>query len=56
MYICIGKEINMELSNNQLIDINGGGYSKYAIYIVIGGAITFLIGVIDGFLRPLKCN
>mgnify|MGYP002523847071 CR=1 FL=1 len=41
----------MELSKNQLVEINGGGYSKYAIYIVVGGAITFIIGVIDGYLR-----
>lgn len=41
------------LSNYELNNISGGGYGWY---LVLGGAITFLIGVIDGYLRPLKCN
>ena len=53
MYICIRKEIKMELSKNELVDITGGAF-KYGIAIGIGAVITFLIGVIDGYLRPLK--
>ncbi len=45
----------MELSKNELIDIYGGGI-KYGIYIGLGALITFIIGVVDGYLRPLKCN
>jgi hypothetical protein len=46
----------MELSKNELVTINGGSKSNYVIYIALGGLITFVIGFIDGFLRPLKCN
>ena len=45
----------MELSKIELANIYGGGF-KYGIAIAIGAAITFIIGVIDGYLRPLKCN
>ena len=45
----------MELSKNELITINGGKI-KIGIAIGVASAITFLIGLIDGFLRPLKCN
>ena len=45
----------MELSKNELITIDGGK-ANYGLYIAIAGAVTFIIGVIDGFLRPLKCN
>lgn len=41
----------MELSNTELTNITGGGVTKW---IIIGGAIAFAIGFIDGFLRPLK--
>lgn len=43
----------MILTDNELYSINGGGYS---FYVIVGAAITFLIGVVDGYLRPLKCN
>ena len=42
-----------ELNNDQLCDIRGGGIS-FGLAIFAG--ITFLIGVIDGYVRPLKCN
>ena len=35
--------------------IEGGGISIGAI-VGIATGITFLIGVIDGIVRPLKCN
>ena len=41
----------MELSNTELANINGGGIGKW---ILIAGAASFIIGFIDGFLRPLK--
>ena len=43
-----------ELSVKEMHDINGG--SKGVIGIAIVAGITFLIGVIDGFVRPLRCN
>ena len=45
----------MELSRKELNNISGGGVIKAKMY-VFGGMITFIIGILDGFLRPLKCN
>lgn len=42
----------MELKNEELQEVVGGGIGKW---VAIGGLITFLVGVIDGFLRPFKC-
>lgn len=44
----------MELSKQELFSITGG-ITTWAIIGIIGLAI-FLIGTIDGFTRPLKCN
>jgi len=49
----------MILSNNELKNITGGGQiNAYVLSILaaVGGAVTFLIGFVDGFFRPLKCN
>lgn len=32
-----------------------GGIAVWGVMGIIGG-ITFIIGVLDGFIRPLKCN
>lgn len=42
-----------ELNDNELKAINGGGIGAW---LLIGGGIVFLIGVIDGYVRPLACN
>ncbi len=42
-----------ELSKKELKKINGGGIG---LGFLIGGGLVFLIGVVDGFVRPLKCN
>lgn len=44
-----------EISNSELKCIDGGGVNIGAI-VGIAAGITFLIGVIDGIVRPLKCN
>ncbi len=49
------KEKIMVLENKELMSISGGGF-KYGIAAIVGGIITFLIGVVDGYLRPLSCN
>ncbi len=47
----------MVLENKELIDINGGGTGKKIGFGIFFAALgSFLVGVIDGFLRPLKCN
>ena len=42
------------LTKDELLAIQGG-ISAWLVMGIIGG-ITFIIGVIDGFIRPLKCN
>lgn len=43
------------LNDKELMSINGGGINIGAI-VGIAAGITFLIGLIDGIIRPLKCN
>ena len=43
------------MSDSKLYSIRGGK-AKYSILAIVGGLITFLIGVVDGFIRPTKCN
>ena len=45
----------IEISNNELKQINGGSFNV-GIAIAIAAGITFIVGVIDGIVRPLKCN
>ena len=45
----------IKIDNNELKNINGGGLSLGA-WLAIASAVTFIIGVIDGYVRPLKCN
>lgn len=43
-----------ELDSSEEMSIYGG-VSPWVI-AGIGAGLVFLIGVIDGFVRPLKCN
>lgn len=43
----------MKLQDAELKQIEGGGWG---LALLIGAGIVFLIGVIDGYVRPLKCN
>ena len=43
-----------ELIDNELMTVNGG--FNVWLGIAIGAGVTFLLGVIDGYVRPLKCN
>ncbi len=43
-----------ELTDKQLINVVGGIGVWGMVSIV--GIVVFLIGIIDGFVRPLKCN
>lgn len=40
---------------SELYEIKGG-VAKWIIGLGIGSIVTFLIGVVDGYLRPLSCN
>ncbi len=43
------------IKEEELLQVAGGGIGK-GILVAIGAIGIFLIGVVDGFLRPLKCN
>ena len=45
----------IELTNVELQKINGGGFGWAALFGIISGGI-FLIGVLDGYLRPYACR
>jgi len=42
-----------EITKNELKQIKGGGVG---VGILIAAGVVFIIGVIDGYVRPLKCN
>lgn len=44
-----------ELNKEELQNINGGGF-HIGIGIGIAAGISFLIGIIDGYVRPLACR
>lgn len=44
----------VELTSTELLQINGG--FKLKIGLAIAAGISFIIGVIDGYLRPLPCK
>lgn len=44
----------MKLNDAELMAIEGG--IKYTLLAAIGAIGVFIAGVIDGILRPLKCN
>lgn len=44
-----------KLTDNELKKIEGGGLSAGTILAIAAGVI-FLIGVFDGYTRPLACN
>lgn len=43
----------VKLEKEELMNISGGGF---AVGLLIASGVVFLIGVIDGYIRPLKCN
>ncbi len=43
-----------DLSNNELTETKGG-IGVWGL-IGIGAVVVFLIGVVDGYTRPLACN
>ena len=43
------------LTNEKLQEVSGGAVSK-AMLLGAAAVGIFIIGVFDGFFRPLKCN
>ena len=49
------QDVLKKLNDIELKEVKGGIFgSKLIMSLVTGGA--FIIGLIDGFLRPLKCR
>lgn len=46
----------MELTNQELKQINGGIGISLGAGILLAGCFVFIIGAIDGYLNPNKCN
>ena len=45
----------MKLSKEELNNISGGAIFGYK-FIILGGIISFIAGILDGYTRPLRCN
>lgn len=43
------------LNDKELANVEGGAF-KIGIFVGVAAGITFLIGLVDGIMRPLKCN
>ena len=44
-----------KISKDELQEINGGGISLLGIAGIVAG-VVFVVGVIDGYVQPKKCN
>lgn len=44
-----------KVNDDELCDVHGGGISWGIVAGIIAG-VTFIIGVIDGYTNPKKCN
>ena len=44
----------IKLSKQELLNVTGG--DGFGLATFIGGALTFIIGIIEGYLNPSKCN
>lgn len=42
------------LNDIELKNINGG--INFGLLSILGGIVTFVIGILDGITRPLKCR
>jgi lactobin A/cerein 7B family class IIb bacteriocin len=45
-----------QLTTQELNNIEGGLLKNFTAWGIIGAGITFVIGVINGYIRPLGCN
>lgn len=48
-------DVMYTLTKDELYAINGGSVSLSTGLLIVAGVI-FLIGVIDGYVRPLQCR
>ncbi len=45
-----------KLSKKELIEVNGGAVAAGWIVAGIVAGVSFLVGLIDGYVRPFKCR
>ncbi len=45
----------IKMNNEELMKVEGGAIS-YGVAVGIGAGIIFLIGLVDGFMRPYRCR
>lgn len=45
-----------KLDNDEMVLVRGGGVSSNLLWGLIGGAVIFFMGLIDGIVNPKKCN
>lgn len=43
------------IKEEELYEIKAGA-AKWSVGFVIGAVVSFIAGLIDGFMRPLGCN
>lgn len=43
------------LTDKEMLNITGGAIS-WGLVSLVGGVLTLLAGIFDGYLRPLRCN
>ena len=43
------------LNDKELMDVEGGGFNLGVASLIAAG-ISFLVGIFDGIIRPLKCR
>lgn len=49
--------MGLDLDNKKLSEIKGGAFKLSAgKWLALGGALSFAIGVVSGFLRPSSCS
>lgn len=46
----------LELTKEELVKVDGGFKISMGIVVSVGAAIVFVIGLIDGYINPNKCN
>ncbi len=47
----------MVLNNEEMIKVTGGSNTLfYTQLAIVGGLITFVAGLLDGFLHPKNCE
>lgn len=44
-----------KMNNNELYEIKGGGVN-WGIVAALGAFASFLVGLVDGYVNPKKCN